>query len=61
MSVMNLLVCWAWQESVCLQLYHTAIKHQQEGDHGKAQELYREILESEVLDEVRVLSGWIEG
>ncbi len=40
------------QESVCLQLYHTAIKHQQRGEHAQAKDLYREILESEVLDEV---------
>ncbi len=37
---------------MCLQLYHTGIKHQQRGEHGQAKELYREILESEVLEEV---------
>ena len=40
------------QESACLQLYHTAIRHQQDGQLEQARTLYREVLESEVMEEV---------
>lgn len=40
------------QESACLQLYHTAMKHQQDGEMEKAKAIYREILESEIMDVV---------
>ena len=40
------------QESACLQLYHTAIRYQQDGQLEQARALYREVLESEVMDEV---------
>ncbi len=48
---------WNWisfcsQESACLELYHSAIRLQQDGDLSQAKEIYREILESELMEEV---------
>lgn len=40
------------QESACLQLYHKAMKHQQDSQFSKAKHLYQEILESEVMEEL---------
>lgn len=41
-----------FQESACLQLYRTALKCQQDGKLEEAKSLYRDILDSEVLQEV---------
>ena len=40
------------QESACLQLYHKAMKHQQDGKFREAKQLYQEILDSEVMEEL---------
>ena len=37
---------------MCLQRYHEAMRLQQEGQVGEARSIYREILESEVMEEV---------
>ncbi len=39
------------QESICLKIYHEAMKYQQSGEWRKAKELYCEILESAVMEE----------
>ena len=43
---------WHMKESACLQLYHKAMKHQQDGEFAEAKHLYQEILESEVMEEL---------
>ncbi len=35
-----------------MELYHSAIRLQQDGDFSKAKDIYRQILESEVMEEV---------
>ncbi len=49
-SIYNYILCS--QESACLELYHSAIRLQQDGDLAQAKEIYREILESELMEDV---------
>ena len=51
------------QESACLQLYHKAMKHQQDGQFSEAKRLYQEILDSEVMEELCALgrSSGVDG
>ena len=49
------------QESACLQLYHKAMKQQQDGQFMEAKQLYQEILDSEVMVELCRASGMNDG
>ena len=49
---LSLCISFCSQESACLELYHSAIRLQQDGDLSQAKEIYREILESELMEEV---------
>ena len=49
-------VCVCVQESRCLQRYREAISLQQGGEGQRARDLYQEILDSRVMQEVTSLS-----